>query len=123
MTHPKPKYGQPCNGCGYCCNTEPCGLAREYLGCHTGACVALEVTDGRSGCGLVRNPLGYLWLRAKPGESKAILYDAKLIERGTELSAEIATALGIGRGCDSVDDDQSTSWPHIIATSSMVVQA
>lgn len=123
MTQPKPKYGQACNGCGYCCHTEPCGLASEYLGCHTGPCVALEVTDGKSGCGLVRNPLGYLWLKAKPSEDKAILYDTKMIEHGAELSAEIASALGVGRGCDSLDDHLSASWPNIIATTTLAVQA
>ena len=123
MIQPKPKFGQACNGCGYCCSTEPCELAREHLGCQTGPCVALEITDGKSGCGLVRNPLGYLWLREKPSDDKAILNDAKVIELGGALSAEIASALGVGRGCDSLDDHQSASWPNIIATTTVAVQA
>lgn len=122
MNQPKPKFGQVCNGCGYCCTTEPCMLANEYLGCNSGPCVALEFADGKSGCGLVRNPLGYLWLKAKPCGDKAVLFDAKLIEHGAELSAEIASALGIGRGCDSLDDEQSTSWPQIITTTAAHTQ-
>lgn len=28
----KPTYGLPCNGCGWCCASEPCGIAREFIG-------------------------------------------------------------------------------------------
>lgn len=114
LSQRKPQFGQPCNGCGYCCTVEPCDLASEYLDCHTGPCVALESTDGKSGCGLVRNPLGYLYRKAHPSSDGAILHDARLIELGSELSAQIASALGVGRGCDSADDKESASWPRII---------
>lgn len=119
--HSKPKNGQPCNGCGYCCATEPCGLASEYLDCTAGPCVALEVTDGKSGCGLVRNPLGYLWMKVHPGSDNSILNEPSLIERGAELSDQIAAALGVGRGCDSLDDNQSAAWPRIIPTTTILV--
>lgn len=113
FVHPKPMFGSPCNSCGYCCSTEPCGLASEFLDCDSGPCVALETSDGKSGCGLVRNPLGYLFLKVHPGTDRAILKDASLIERGADLSAQIVAALGVGRGCDSVDDDDSAFWPII----------
>jgi len=113
--HSKPKYGQPCNGCGYC-TTEPCALASEYLDCQTGPCFALEYQDGKSICGLVRNPLGYLYRKVHPGSELDILHDPELIERGAALSAQIAAALGVGRGCDSDDDHQPSSWPQIIRT-------
>ena len=112
LIHPKPKYGQPCNGCGYCCTTEPCDLASEYLDCHAGPCIALETADGKSGCGLVRNPLAYLYLHVHPDSDPAILQDAKLIASGADLSTQIAAALGVGRGCDSIDDEQAASWPR-----------
>lgn len=119
MTLPKPQYGLPCNGCGYCCTVEPCGLAKEYLDCRTGPCIALESSDGKSGCGLVRNPLGYLYRKVHPGTEAAILHDPKLIERGAELSDQIASALGVGRGCDSDDDEHSAIWPQIIPSSTI----
>ncbi|WP_162893414.1 hypothetical protein [Pseudomonas savastanoi] len=65
---------------------------------------------------MVRNPLGYLYRKAHPSSDGAILHDPRLIELGSELSAQIATALGVGRGCDSADDAHSASWPIIIAT-------
>lgn len=114
--HPKPKYGHACNSCGFCCSTEPCDLASEYLDSHSGPCIALEIKNGKSGCGLVRNPLGYLYRKVHPGTDVAILDDSVLIERGAELSAQIAAALGVGRGCDSLDDQQSAQWPHVIPT-------
>lgn len=27
----KPSFGSPCNGCGYCCATEACVIAREHI--------------------------------------------------------------------------------------------
>jgi len=119
LIHAKPKYGQPCNGCGYCCTTEPCALASDYLDCQTGPCVALEYEDGKSNCGLVRNPLGYLYRKVHPGTDASILHDPYVIEHGAALSAQIAAALGVGRGCDSDDDQQSSSWPHIIPSTTL----
>lgn len=116
---PKPKYGLACNGCGYCCTVEPCDLANEYLDCRIGPCIALESSDGKSGCGLVRNPLGYLYRKVHPATDTSILRDPKLIEHGADLSAQIAAALGAGRGCDSVDDEQSASWPRIIPSTAI----
>lgn len=112
LIHPKPKEGQPCNGCGYCCTVQPCTLASEFLGCDTGPCVALEVQNGTSGCGLVRNPLAYLFLVAHPNTDRAILNDASVVADGADLSAQIAAALGVGRGCDTLDDRLSAAWPQ-----------
>lgn len=111
FTQAKPLSGQPCNGCGYCCTAEPCQLAQEFLHCTTGPCVALEVTDGRSGCGLVRNPLGYIFKAAHPDSDVPLLEAAPSIAAGEELSGSFAAALGIGRGCDSDDDAESATWP------------
>lgn len=87
-------------------------LANEYLDSQEGPCVALESSEGKSSCGLVRNPLGYLYLKTHPGTDQIVLFDQKLIELGTELSGQIAKALGVGRGCDSIDDGKSASWPR-----------
>ena len=107
---PKPKFGSACSGCGYCCATEPCDLAREFLHCSSGPCVALEVRDGRSSCGLVRNPLGYIFQAGHPEQSVPVLEDAPRSEEGAQLSVRIASALGLGMGCDSDDDETSADW-------------
>ncbi|MFC7661551.1 hypothetical protein [Methylorubrum suomiense] len=28
----KPALGQPCNGCGWYCASEPCAIARKFIG-------------------------------------------------------------------------------------------
>lgn len=79
---PKPRLGQPCNGCGLCCASSLCPAGKIAFGWRTKApCPALRFKDRRTYCGLV------------------------LIER--EMGAEplIAEALGIGEGC-TMDDRQ-----------------
>lgn len=107
----KPKFGESCNGCGYCCTMEPCKLAQEYLHCTTGPCVALELRDGKRTCGLVRNPLGYIFKAAHPDMDVPVLDAAPDLPAGKELSESLAAALGIGKGCDSDDDEESAIWP------------
>lgn len=101
---PKPEHGQACNGCGFCCTVEPCGLAREFLGCSIGPCLALEQQGERTVCGLVRNPLGYLFKAANPEADVDLLAPPAAVEASAVLSAEMAAALGLGQGCDAVDD-------------------
>ena len=107
---PKPRLGEACNGCGYCCTTEPCRLAAEYLHCSTGPCVALEVRDGRTVCGLVRNPLGYLFKAADPDVDVPVRDSAPEIEAAHQVSVELAAALGLGKGCDADDDEHADAW-------------
>lgn len=83
----------------------------------TGPCVALETRDGKSSCGLVRNPLGYLFKAAHPEAEVPVLDAAPLLEDGLRLSRQIAEALGVGRGCDASDDDESAAWPSLISKS------
>lgn len=89
----KPRRNQPCNQCGFCCITEPCSLAVEFLGCTQGPCVALEHEDGRAWCGLVRHPARHL-----------LRHDAPAAVTGM-LSVHIASVLGLGSGCDADDPD------------------
>lgn len=103
MVLPKPKFGSPCNGCGYCCTVQPCMLAREMLNCTEGPCVALESQGDRHVCGLVRNPLAYLYKANNPGADVPLLDPAPASEAAGRLSAEIASALGLGMGCDAED--------------------
>lgn len=110
---PKPRFGAPCNGCGYCCTAQPCALAEEFLKCSAGPCVALERQGERTTCGLVRNPLGYLFKAAHPDVEVPVL-DAPLVsDEGARLSGEIARVLGVGLGCDSSDDAESAAWPGV----------
>lgn len=85
-------------------------MAREFLHCTTGPCVALETRGGRTGCGLVRNPLGYIFKAAQPDADVPLLEDAPESDAGNALSRDFAAALGIGQGCDADDDAESAAW-------------
>jgi hypothetical protein len=75
----KPKFGSPCNGCGYCCKEEVCSVGLEAFGEHEAPCVGLgfDSTDGKHYCSLVA------------------------IERRSGMKPIIAECLAIGKGCDS----------------------
>lgn len=107
----KPVLGAPCNGCGYCCTAQPCQLAQEYLHCMAGPCVALEVQEGRAICGLVRNPIGYLFKATHPHAEVSVLDASCGSAVAKTLSDEISAALGVGRGCDADDDENAIAWP------------
>ena len=79
--------------------TEPCDLAVKYLGATVGPCPALEWGDGRTWCGLVRNPLRHL----REGYARS----PELYQAGSEaLGRVFATVLGgVGGACDTEDDD------------------
>ncbi|MCP1551656.1 MULTISPECIES: hypothetical protein [Methylorubrum] len=94
----KPPTGSPCNGCGYCCAAEPCGIAREFIGAGLeGPCPALEHEGGRFVCGMIVRPLVYLG-RAAGLDGAA---DAGPGEADAMIGSQIAEALGAGRGCDA----------------------
>ena len=70
----KPAYGEPCNGCGVCCQYETCPLARLRYWQVKGPCPALawSAEQGRYLCGmLVRagwfKPLIHRWIAAGIG--------------------------------------------------------
>jgi hypothetical protein len=107
----KPSAGSACSSCGYCCTAQPCSLAAEFLKCSAGPCWALEKAgDGKLLCGLVRNPLGYLFKAANPQASVDVTEAAPDSEAAHQLSSTLASALGLGMGCDAVDDDESAAW-------------
>ncbi|HET7794640.1 MAG TPA: hypothetical protein VFL64_14750 [Rhizobacter sp.] len=66
---PKPAQGEPCNGCGVCCLTEPCPVGMLVSRKRRGACAALR-WDGETGryrCGVVSEPQRHTaprWLAA-----------------------------------------------------------
>ena len=54
MTEPvKPPYGDPCNGCGFCCQLETCPLARLRYWRIAGPCPALVWNKNRYECGML----------------------------------------------------------------------
>lgn len=77
---PKPRFGEPCNGCGYCCKQEVCEVGKAVFGENAPApCPGLEVKAGRYICSLF------------------------------ELASEehrlfLMWRMGIGMGCDSEDE-------------------
>lgn len=72
----------------------------------------MEVREKRTVCGLVRNPLGYLYKAAHPNSTVSALDAPDSPESARSLSAEIAAALGIDKGCDADDDAESEDWNH-----------
>lgn len=52
-------YGDPCNGCGKCCQIELCPIGEALFGRTEGPCPALEYDHGRYWCGCIRNPRKY----------------------------------------------------------------
>lgn len=80
----KPPYGDPCNGCGMCCQEEACHLSVVYLGSSVAPCIALEWDGERYRCGLVLHSSKYL----------------ETPEFGDEVIAPLLSELlGVGKGC------------------------
>lgn len=76
----KPAYGDPCNGCGFCCMIEVCAIGKEVYGKDQQApCPALIKASGRTWC-------------------KFVLAEDMLREPSI-----IGNALGIGKGCCADD--------------------
>jgi hypothetical protein len=81
---PKPQLGQPCNGCGVCCASQPCPLGILFSGRWRGRCRMLRFDEAaaRYRCGLIRgvaDPFG--WRRVLDGWTRRWI--------------------GAGLGCDS----------------------
>lgn len=74
----KPLKGEPCNGCGWCCQSEVCAIGKDLHGSAVAPCPSLVYADGRTYCGVVR------W--SSPA-----------------LAAYFSERLGIGKGCCSDD--------------------
>jgi hypothetical protein len=73
----KPEYGEPCNGCGFCCKEEICAIGKEVLKTEAAPCPVLELRDGIYRCGLLA------------------------LAANAEHACFLIWRLGIGMGCDS----------------------
>ncbi|MBT9493692.1 MAG: hypothetical protein IV107_15405 [Paucibacter sp.] len=93
---PKPPEGQPCNGCGVCCLSEPCPIGMLLSRRRHGACTALRWSepDSRYVCGMLVAPLRALGWRGA-GNSR---FANGLAHWLTRVSARWISA---GSGCDS----------------------
>ena len=96
----KPKIGEPCNGCGVCCQIQLCNAGAfllrktKYLGEKTieGQCPALlPRPDGSFVCGLIVKPSVFVKSKYRP----------------EVISRTVAEIVGAGTGCDEIgyDDD------------------
>jgi len=92
----KPAFGSPCNGCGICCQLERCHFSVEIFGAGPGPgpCPALEDGDGRTWCGVLRNPEKYFGAGA---------FEKTDVPIG-QFQVNFASVLAIGAGCDSSDE-------------------
>ncbi len=85
----KPAYGQPCNGCGWCCIKEICSVGKIVYPDFVAPCPGLvhDRAQGRTFCKLV------------------------LIEKATHMDPVVADTLAIGEGCDAATPEEIESWP------------
>lgn len=70
-----PKWGEPCNGCGVCCQEEVCEIGVAVFATKIAPCPGLKAREGRYVCSLLS------------------------LARGARR-AFLAFRLGIGTGCD-----------------------
>ncbi len=82
----KPKRGEPCNGCGFCCASELCLIGKEIFGENQKApCpLLMQLTDKKSG-------------------KTKLVCDLVIREKISGLEPKMSNMLGIGIGCDSDD--------------------
>lgn len=53
----KPKFGEDCNSCGYCCLTEVCPIGQELTGSAVAPCNLLIEKEGKHYCKLAENEI------------------------------------------------------------------
>lgn len=99
MSLPKPKIGEPCNGCGICCERQLCNTGAFLLRktkmfgekTITGRCPALVTRfDGSYACGFILSPTRFIKSKYRP----------------EVISRHVAVLIGAGSGCDEIGDDE-----------------
>lgn len=105
----KPALMAPCNGCGLCCVATACAIALEFVpeAMSGHPCPALEWENGRSWCGMVRNPAKHSpELAARIVQELGVDYDVALAAAlNRKLGDMIRHDLGGASGCDSGNPD------------------
>lgn len=93
----KPAQGEPCNGCGVCCLSEPCPAGVLLSGRRSGACNAVRWDDAAMcyRCGAVQEP-GSVLLAVLPGPLRFV---APALSWLLQRTARRWIAAGIGCDC------------------------
>lgn len=106
----KPAVGDPCNGCGLCCLSEPCPIGVLVTRRTTGACAALEwsATAVRYECGMLTHPTRHLGLQR--------LAPSSLLNR--LLRRWSARMIAAGIGCDAELDVTTAPTPSAPSSAS-----
>jgi hypothetical protein len=94
----KPPVGDPCNGCGICCQYEPCPLGVVLSGRRTGICVASrwDARQRQYRCAALVEPEGLLRERLPGWMQNA----ARPLARALRRMAPRWIAAGVGCDCD-----------------------
>lgn len=98
MALSKPRYGEPCNGCGMCCVAVQCPVSLGLFG-EQPLCPALEQAGDALACGLMRNTLDYVPDMPAWG--------------GKALTEAFALMIGSGLGCDGADENDTIEAQEI----------
>lgn len=77
----KPRFREPCNGCGLCCHAELCDVAEAAFPGQSAPCPAMVFQAGRVLCGFI------------------------IAEQASGLDPFLARGLGIGKGCSMPDEN------------------
>jgi hypothetical protein len=101
----KPKFSEPCNGCGLCCRVQACQVSTHFLKSTQAPCVALEYHDEKFQCGMVLRPEHYL------GNEFLAAYKDKKMPGTKEITGEelslgecFAKLIYSGEGCGMPDE-------------------
>jgi hypothetical protein len=86
-TPPKPRKGEPCNGCGWCCHHEVCSIGQLAFPGSAAPCPGIVYQDGAVRCAIV-------------------LMEIKAIEIEPSIEPLIQRSLGTGCGCDADDPEE-----------------
>ena len=87
LAPPKPPFGAPCNGCGYCCQQGLCQLGEMIFGAVAPPCPALLFVQGRYWCSLV-------------------LMEYATRRHDASVPPVLEHSLAIGWGCDAETDEE-----------------
>lgn len=78
----KPEYGKPCNGCGFCCHEQICGIGKRVFPDAVAPCPALNWQDGKYRC-------------------LVVIAEEEMLKNKPEEKPLVKDMLGVGWGCDS----------------------
>ncbi len=92
----KPEPGEPCNGCGICCLSEPCPIGAVLSWRRQGACDALRWSevDEMYRCGLLYEPAAHLPSRLSATAPLLARVARRFIAAGVGCDCELQVSAG-----------------------------